>query len=73
MNAAAAAERLGLADAYRAWLDGLAALGAPPAAVHLPAPDSLDELTRHTTLERAVVQHLRGGRHWQTRTGWLAL
>ena len=40
---------------------------------HRPAPASLDELPQTTTLERAVVRHLRDGRHWQTRTGWLEL
>ncbi|HEY4389058.1 MAG TPA: acyltransferase domain-containing protein [Ktedonobacteraceae bacterium] len=34
---------------------------------------SLDELPQRTTLERAVVEHLRSGRHWQFRYGWLAL
>jgi hypothetical protein len=34
-------------------------------------PDSLDALTPRTTLERAVVQHLRAGGHWRMRTGWL--
>jgi hypothetical protein len=33
----------------------------------------LDDLPHRTTLERAVVQHLRAGRHWQPREGWLAL
>ncbi|MGA8114072.1 MAG: acyltransferase domain-containing protein [Actinocatenispora sp.] len=33
----------------------------------------LDELPQETTLHRAVVRHLRSGRHWQVRTGWLAL
>lgn len=40
---------------------------------HRSAPESLDELPQRTTLERAVVSHLRSGRHWQTRTGWLEL
>jgi hypothetical protein len=31
----------------------------------------LDELPQRTTLERAVVAHLRAGRGWQTRIGWL--
>jgi hypothetical protein len=34
---------------------------------------SLDELPQRTTLERAVVTHLRSGRHWQSRLGWIAL
>jgi hypothetical protein len=36
------------------------------------APD-LDELPQRTTLERAVVAHLRAGKHWRTRVGWLEL
>ncbi|BCJ30208.1 acyltransferase domain-containing protein [Actinocatenispora sera] len=35
-------------------------------------PD-LDRLPRDTTLQRAVVDHLRAGRHWRVRTGWLPL
>jgi hypothetical protein len=35
-------------------------------------PD-LDLLPRDTTLQRAVVDHLRAGRHWRVRTGWLPL
>ena len=31
----------------------------------------LDELPQRTTLERAIVTHLRGGHHWYNRTGWL--
>ena len=34
-------------------------------------PDSVEELPQRTTLERAIVQHLRGGGRWRTRTGWL--
>jgi hypothetical protein len=37
------------------------------------APESIDELTPRTTLERAIVQHVRAGRHWRLRTGWLRL
>jgi hypothetical protein len=33
----------------------------------------LSALPQETTLERAVVAHLRGGRHWHMRTGWLPL
>lgn len=33
----------------------------------------VDELPQRTTLERAIVQHLRAGRHWQARWGWLTL
>lgn len=32
----------------------------------------LDELPQDTTLQRAFVSHLRSGKHWYTRTGWLA-
>lgn len=37
------------------------------------AAPSLDELPQRTSLERAVVGHLRAGRHWQIRAGWLEL
>jgi hypothetical protein len=37
------------------------------------ASPSLDELPQRTTLERAVVAHLRAGGHWQFRAGWLVL
>jgi GNAT-like C-terminal domain len=33
----------------------------------------LDALPQRTTLERAAVAHLRTGRHWERRTGWLEL
>ena len=33
----------------------------------------LDELPQRTTLERAIVAHLRAGRHWLARSGWLEL
>lgn len=33
----------------------------------------LDRLPRRTTLERAVVDHLVAGRHWELRAGWLAM
>jgi hypothetical protein len=33
----------------------------------------IDDLPQRTTLERAIVQHLRAGRHWQARWGWLTL
>jgi hypothetical protein len=37
-------------------------------------PDAdLDALTPRTTLERAMVEHLRAGRHFQNRLGWLNL
>lgn len=34
---------------------------------------ALDELPQRTTLERAIVQHLRAGRHWLARSGWVEL
>ncbi|HEV8535294.1 MAG TPA: acyltransferase domain-containing protein [Candidatus Limnocylindria bacterium] len=34
---------------------------------------ALDELPERTTLERAVVAHLRAGKHWRNGTGWLEL
>lgn len=33
----------------------------------------LGRLPRRTTLEHAVVEHLRSGRHWTNRVGWLKL
>ncbi len=33
----------------------------------------LDELPQRTTLERAIVQHLKAGKRWEIRTGWFAL
>ena len=33
----------------------------------------IDDLPQRTTLERAIVTHLRAGRHWRNRTGWLRL
>jgi hypothetical protein len=33
----------------------------------------LDELPQRTTLERAVVRHLRAGRHWHGGAGWRTL
>jgi len=35
--------------------------------------EKLDSLRQRTTLERAVVEHIRSGRHWRLRTGWLCL
>ncbi len=35
-------------------------------------PVPLEELPQDTTLRRAYVTHLRAGRHWQARTGYLA-
>ena len=34
---------------------------------------TLDELPRRTALERAVVDHIRSGRHWHGGAGWLLL
>ncbi len=31
----------------------------------------LADLPRATSLQRAVLRHLRAGRHWQVRSGWL--
>jgi hypothetical protein len=36
-------------------------------------PDQLDELAPRTTLERAVVAHLKAGRRWRGGVGWLEL
>ncbi|HTN80887.1 MAG TPA: acyltransferase domain-containing protein [Acidimicrobiales bacterium] len=36
-------------------------------------PESFDDLPQRTTLERAIVQHLRAGGRWRTRTGWVEL
>jgi hypothetical protein len=39
---------------------------------HRIAPN-IDDLPQRTALERAIVAHLRAGRHWRNRTGWLEL
>ena len=39
---------------------------------HRIAPN-IDDLPQRTTLERAIVAHLRGGKHWSNRVGWLEL
>jgi hypothetical protein len=39
---------------------------------HRIAPN-IDDLPQRTTLERAIVAHLRAGKHWRSRTGWLEL
>ncbi len=31
----------------------------------------LDDLPQQTALQRAIVTHLRSGRHWYNRTGWM--
>ena len=36
-------------------------------------PNSLDEVTPRTALERAILGHVRAGEHWHLRTGWLTL
>jgi hypothetical protein len=36
-------------------------------------PKDLDALPQRTRLARAVVEHVRSGRHWRLRTGWLSL
>ncbi|MGH2759594.1 MAG: acyltransferase domain-containing protein [Actinomycetota bacterium] len=36
-------------------------------------PDSIDDLPQRTTLERALVTHLRRGGHWHFRLGWFGL
>ncbi|WP_432880558.1 acyltransferase domain-containing protein [Kribbella sp. CA-245084] len=36
-------------------------------------PSLLDELPQRTTLERAIVSHLRGGGHWYSQTGWFSV
>lgn len=38
-----------------------------------PAPDDLDTLPQRTSLERAVVTHLKLGGHWQFCPGWCRL
>jgi hypothetical protein len=35
-----------------------------------PAPADLDTLPQRSSLERAVVNHLKNGGHWQFRPGW---
>lgn len=36
-------------------------------------PERLGELPQGTTLERVAVAHMRSGRHWRVRGGWLPL
>ncbi|MFD0776453.1 acyltransferase domain-containing protein, partial [Streptomonospora algeriensis] len=38
----------------------------------MPEVDT-DRAPQRTRLEKAAVQHLRSGRHWRVRTGWLRL
>ena len=35
--------------------------------------DSMDNVTARTSLERAILRHVRAGEHWHMRTGWLTL
>jgi len=39
---------------------------------HRIAPN-INDLPQRTTLERAIVAHLRAGKSWRNRTGWLEL
>jgi GNAT domain-containint protein/N-acyltransferase family protein len=39
---------------------------------HRIAPN-IHVLPQRTTLERAIVAHLRAGKHWRNQTGWLTL
>jgi GNAT domain-containint protein/N-acyltransferase family protein len=39
---------------------------------HRIAPN-IDDLPQRTTLERAIVAHIRAGKHWRNQTGWLEL
>jgi hypothetical protein len=39
---------------------------------HRIAP-RIDDLPQRTTLERAIVAHLRAGKQWRNRTGWLEI
>jgi hypothetical protein len=41
--------------------------------VYRRVPADLGELPGKTTLQRALVDHLRGGGHWRIRTGWFPL
>jgi len=36
-------------------------------------PPDVGELARDTTLQRALVDHLRDGGHWRVRSGWVPL
>ena len=39
---------------------------------HRIAP-KIDELPQRTTLERAIAAHVRAGKHWRNRTGWIEI
>jgi hypothetical protein len=41
--------------------------------VFLRAVDELAGAPQSTTLQRAILSHLRAGRHWRVRCGWLEL
>jgi GNAT-like C-terminal domain/N-acyltransferase N-terminal domain len=41
--------------------------------VFLRAVDELRDAPQSTTLQRAILSHLRDGRHWRVRSGWLKL
>jgi GNAT-like C-terminal domain/N-acyltransferase N-terminal domain len=41
--------------------------------VFLRAADQLAGVPQSTTLQRAILSHLRAGRHWRVRCGWLKL
>ncbi|MFI0421433.1 acyltransferase domain-containing protein [Spongiactinospora sp. 9N601] len=47
--------------------------GDPLAFVFGSADRPLDTLPRHTTLQRALTDHLRSGGHWYIGHGWLPL
>jgi hypothetical protein len=36
-------------------------------------PDAIDQITPRTTLERAIIRHVKAGGHWRLRTGWFRL
>jgi hypothetical protein len=36
-------------------------------------PESVEDLPQRTTLEKAIVEHIRKGGTWRTRTGWVEL
>ncbi|MEQ4209686.1 acyltransferase domain-containing protein [Actinopolymorpha sp. B9G3] len=38
-----------------------------------PDASDLDQLPRRTTLERAIIGHIKAGRHWRAGSGWLTL
>jgi hypothetical protein len=35
--------------------------------------EAMGEITPHTRLEQAIIRHVKEGRHWRLRTGWLRL